>query len=192
MSVISGVASNNAYTNNVTASRAAGAVTSKENSASSQPKVSQSALESVVATLGNSASTPLTYNASGLFKSPQPAAASSPNTASTSAQAAKDAVFAAENVVTNTLNSLLSGSSADSSSSSSDFLAPFSSPGTSASNSNDPFGSPQSASLNSPNTPSTAGGNTSQTIQEAVVASQNVVTNTLNSLGSASSSSSGL
>lgn len=182
MTTVSGVQASTAY-GYVAPTTGAG------NSASPQANAAQPAApESVLASFGNSASSPLTYNAAGLIHSLQQATpTTSKNT--TSAQAAQNAILAAQNAVTDTLNSLQSNSSADSTNSSAlDIAALFGVPGTS--NSNDPFGLSQSPALNAPASTPATGGSAAQTAQNAVIAAQNAVTQTLNSLGASSSSNS--
>jgi len=117
--------------------------------------------------------TPLTYNAAGQFSASQQANTVPPPAQQTSAQAAHQAVLAAENVVTQTLNSLASGSSSNSSNSDTSSL--FNLPGTSSSNQAAP-------------TPATSSNSSSNNAQNAIVSAQNAVTDTLNTLASGFSS----
>lgn len=176
MTTISGISSPNISAYKTPATGAGGSASAQANAAgATQPAVSQSAVDSVLATLGNNASSPLTYNAAGLLGSRQPVPSPAAGATKTSMQAAKDAVVAAENVVTDTLNSLLSNSPADQSvSSSSDVSALFGLPATS--NAGKPL---LSSSVSTASTNSAA--------QNAVITAQNVVTSTLASLGAVSS-----
>ena len=184
MTTISGV-SPNSYGYNAPATSTGGSVSKKPNAGVAQ-STSLSSVENTLASLGGSSSSPLTYNATGLLNSLQQATSAKATTATTSVQAAQQAVLAAENVVTETLNSLTSGSSSNSSTS--DNSALFGLPG--ASGTSDPFGLAQ-GSLSKPATnTSPAGSSGAQAAYDAVLAAENVVTETLNSLASGSSSNS--
>lgn len=78
--------------------------------ASSTARPSAAAVESVIVSLGNSKDSALTYNASGLVGAPaQGNAAKAANP--TPAQAAQEAVLAAQSNVTQAMNSITSGAS---------------------------------------------------------------------------------
>lgn len=167
MATISGVQPSSVYGYSATTAKSAAKPAEAAQTAAAQPPVN------TFTASGSSSSTPLTYNATGLLASSRTTAAT------TSAQAAQQAFFAAENVVTQTLNSLASGTS--SSPSGSDTSSLFSLPGTTGTS--DPFGLSQAAL---PNTK--AGNSSAQNAQNAVLAAQNAVTDTLNSLASGFSS----
>lgn len=139
-------------------------------------------LENSLVSLGGNPTSPLTYNAAGLLNSFQQAASAKPATATTSMQAAKQAILTAENAVTEALNSLTSGSSPNSSAS--DNSALFSLPGTIATNNQ--LGLAQGLLSKPANTPA-SGSTSAQTAQQAVIAVENAITETLNSLTSGSS-----
>lgn len=179
MTTVSNIPTSNAYGYNAPVASASSSVSRKPSQAAVPPNAA--GLESTLASLGgNSSSLPLTYNAAGLINSFQQATPSNSTAAMTRAQQAQAAVFAAEAAVTETLNSMFkTDSSSDSSSSSgSDISSLLALPGTS--NTTDMFGLLQGA----------PGSSTPQTAQEAMLAAENVITNTLNSLGAGSLSNS--
>jgi hypothetical protein len=117
------------------------------NAASANP----SSLTGVFTALSGSSSAPLTYNAAGLLGS------------TTSAQTAQDAVIAAQNAMTQTLDSMMSGSQTKSSAA--DLFGSGTPPGQTA----------------APRT-NTTGKMTAQTAQQAYLDAQNVITQSLNSI----------
>ena len=187
MTTISNISPSSVYEYNAPATSAGNSVSQKSNAVVAQSAASLSPVKSTLASLGSSPSLPLTYNAAGLLNSFQQATPAKSTTATTSAQAAQDAILATENAVTETLNSLVS--SLSSNSSTSDTSALFGLPGTSAVN--NPFGL---AKGSSPTSTSTAGSSGAQTAQNAILAAENAVTETLNSLvsGLSSNSSTGM
>jgi hypothetical protein len=112
---------------------------------------------------------PLTYNSAGLFSALQKTNAN--NTPSTPIQAAQNAYFAAENAVTQSLDALMSGSGANSSNT--DIFG-----NNANSNPNDPFGLNTNPPLNSSN----KAGTTATTAQNAYLATQNALTQSLDSI----------
>jgi hypothetical protein len=158
------------------------AVTAKPKPAgNAQPLSSRTAVESVVASLGNSDASPLAYNAAGLLGSFPTSTTANSNSVMTSAQQTQAAILEAENTVTQTLASLFSTNTASttSHSSNSDISSLFSLPGTI--NNNNLFGLSRNTIPNS-----TSNGGTAA--QNALLATENAITNTLNSLGASSSS----
>lgn len=115
----------------------------------------------------SNSSLPLTYNSAGLFSALQQTNAN--NTPSTPIQAAQSAYFAAENAVTQSLDALMSGSGANSSNT--DIFGNNSNP-------NDPFG----LNANSPSNSSNKAGATARTAQNAYLATQNALTQSLDSI----------
>ncbi len=108
-----------------------------------------SSLTSVFTALSGNSPAPLTYNAAGMLGS------------TTSAQAAQNAVIAAQNAMTQTLDSMMSGSQTKSSAA-------------------DLFGSgtpPEQTAA-----PQATGKMTAQTAQQAYLDAQNVITQSLNSI----------
>jgi hypothetical protein len=195
MATVSGISASSTYGGNAPVTGAGVSVSQKPNAQNSNAVTAQSAsslsaLESVFASSGSGLSLPLTYNAAGLLNSSGQATALTP--AKTSAQAAQNAVLAAQNVVTQTLGSLFAGSSPNADDSSNSSGSAVSSllglPGTlGTSGSNDPFGSLQNPLLNTPSSASAKSGSAAKTVQDAVLAAENAVTNTLDSLTSGSS-----
>lgn len=174
MATVSSISTSNAYGYGASAIGASQSASQK-----SAQVAAQAAVESTLTSLGGNSSSPLTYNAAGLVSAFQQAKSAYATTPTTSAQQAQAAVLAAETAVTETLASLLTaGSSKDSSNPSGSDISPlFSLPGTSQAK--DPFGMLQS-------TPKT-GASGAQTTQESFFAVENVITNTLGSLGANSS-----
>jgi hypothetical protein len=134
-----------------------------------QTAANASAIASTITTLNNAASAPLTYSPNGLLKptqSVQPAQPVSTALPVTPLQTAQTAVLAAQNVVTQTMDSMFSTSPASSSASN------LFSTGAAA---NDPLGL-ASPTANSPT------GTSSSSAQTAYLAAQNAVTQALNSI----------
>lgn len=170
MTTVSGISSSSISGYKAPATGAGGSVGAQANVAgATQPAVNQPAVESVLTTLGNNASYPLTYNAAGLLGSRQQVSPSAAGATKISMQAAKDAVVAAENVVTDTLGSLLSNSSSGSTNSSFSAMPALQ-------------GSPGRSNVNV-----LMAGSDGQTAQNMFITVQNGITNTLNSLGADSS-----
>jgi len=138
------------------------------------------AVTDTLASLGSSSPSPLTYNAAGLLSSFQQATSNTSNT--TPAQAAQNALLQVEYAITQTMDSLISGTSSNSSST--DISPLFSLPGTSNTN-----GLSGNSLLNGAT--STSGSNSAQqAAQNAVLSAQYAVAQALNSLTSGSSSNS--
>lgn len=175
MTTVSSVSTANVYGYNAPASSSSAAAGQKPGQAVTQS--SMAALESALASLGSGSSAPLTYNAAGVFGSPLQSTSANA-TPMTSAQRAQAAVIAAENAVTETLGSLFS-SGASSNSSSSDISSLFVLPGTSNTNSG-PFGLSQM--------PGASSGAAPRSAQDAILAAESAITQTLGSLASNSSS----
>ncbi len=173
MSTIPGVSSTGLYGYTSPATNAVSA-------ALAQSAATQLSVISTLTSLGSNSSSPLTYDASGLFGSLQQATSNTANT--TPAQAAQNAYLQVEYAISQTMDSLISGSS--SSSSGTDISSLFSLPGTTGANSL--FGSVL------PNGFTSATGSTSaqQAAQNAVLSAQYAITQALGSLTSGSSTNS--
>lgn len=115
MTTISSV-SPSGYGYSAPATSVGGSNSKKSNAGVAQAAI-PSSVENIFASLEGNSSLPLTYNAAGLLNSFQQAISAKSTTTTTSAQAAQQAILAAENVITETLNSLSSGSSPNSSAS---------------------------------------------------------------------------
>jgi len=176
------------YGNSATAASAGSSVRNKPNAGGAQ-LASSAPVASSYATFGGNSPLPLTYNAAGLLNAFQQATSAKPSAGKAGLQAAQQAVFAAKNAITETLNSLSSGSSPNNSSTS-DNSALFSLPGISSAT--NPFGLAQGSLSKSATNASTAGSSSAQAAQQAVFAAENAVTETLNSLLSGSSPNSGI
>lgn len=173
MSTVSSVSTSNAYGYSLALSSAGVAAGANAQAMKAQAAAIQSSLVSTLVTLGNNnSSSALTYNAAGLLGSFQPA--SSNTTAISKARAAQNAVLAANNAITQTLGSLASGTSAKQTSTDIYSLLGLT---TAAGSGNSPGLTPGSL-LNT----TVTGGTQAQTSQSAVLAAQNAVTQTLNSL----------
>jgi hypothetical protein len=139
-----------------------------------QNPTNTSAIASTITTIKGAASEPLTYNPNGLLKPTQSAQPVSPVSTAlpvTPLQTAQTAVLAAQNVVTQTMDSMLSTSTASSSASN------LFSTGAAA---NDPLGL-TSPTANTP-TGSSTSGISAQAAQAAYLSAQDAVTQALNSI----------
>jgi hypothetical protein len=145
-----------------------------------QAAAAQLAVIETLTSLGSSSPSPLTYNAAGLLSTLQQGTSNTSNT--TPAQAAQNALLQVEYAITQTMDTLISGTSSNSSSTDTSPL--FSLPGTVAT----------SGLLGNalPNGIAPATGSTSaqQAAQNAVLSAQYAVTQALASLTSGSSSNS--
>ena len=163
MTTISGVVSSGVYVNNASSQNARSLVAAMPD-VGVMPAASPSSLVSAFTSLAGTSDSPLTYNAAGMFNSFQQA---NLNTPATRVQSAQNAVFAAQNTVSQTLASLMSGLQSNS-------------PGTDIFGSNtrtsDLFGlnggSPADASAGTSNM-------TAQAAQRAYLAAENVITQAL-------------
>jgi hypothetical protein len=142
-----------------------------------QAAAAQLAVMETLTSLGSSSPSPLTYNAAGLLSTLQQGTSNT-----TPAQAAQNALLQVEYAITQTMDSLISGTSSNSSST--DITSLFSLPGTAGT------GGLLGNSL--PNGIAQTTGSTSaqQAAQNAVLSAQYAVTQALNSLTSGSSSNS--
>ena len=174
MTTISNTSQSSVFEHSTPATNAGNFIGKKSNAGVAQAAASLPSVENTSASLGASPPLPLTYNASGQLNSLPQAAPAKSTAATTSVQAAKDAILAAENAVTETLNSLISGPSSNSSAP--DTSALFGLPGTSAVN--NPLELAKGSLLNA----STNGSSGAQTAQNAILAAENAVTETLGSL----------
>lgn len=172
MSTIPGVTATGTYGYTATA-------TDPISAPSVQLAAAQLAVTETLASLGSNTSSPLTYNAAGLLNSLQQTTSNTSNT--TPAQAAQNALLQVEYAITQTMDSLVSGTSSNSSSTDTSPL--FSLPGTVGANGL--FGN---SLLNGAT--STPGSSAQQTAQNAVLSAQYAVTQALSSLTSGSSSNS--
>lgn len=176
MTTVSSISPTSVYENYAPAKRASGSTGQKSGGETAQPAANLPTAESIFTSLGSNSSSPLTYNATGLLHSFQLATSAKSTSATTSAQAAQNAILAAENVVTQTLNSLTLSSSSNSASS--DNSALFGLPGASGAN-------PSELTRDSLSNASTTGSpGTQASYDAAILAAKNVVTETLNSLAS--------
>ncbi len=174
MSTVSSVSTSNAYGYSLALTSAGVAAGSNAQAVKAQAAAIQSSLVSTLVSLGNNnSSSALTYNASGLLSSLQPAS-SNATTAISRAQSAQNAVLAADNAITQALSSLASGSAAKQTSTDIYSLLGL----TTAAGSGNFLGLTQGSLLNS----TVTGGSKAQTSQSAVLAAQYAVTQTLNSL----------
>lgn len=148
--------------------------------ASLQSAAAQLAVTDTMASLGSSSTSPLTYNAAGLLNSFQQATSNTSNT--TPAQAAQNAVLQVEYAITQTMDSLISGTSSNSSST--DITSLFSLPGTAGT------GSLLGSTLPNGTTSTTGNISAQQAAQNAVLSAQYAVTQALDSLTSGSSTNS--
>lgn len=156
---------------------------SATNAASTAQAQSAAAKLSVINTLtslGTNTPSPLTYNAAGLLSSFQQTTLNTSNTPVTNAQAAQNAVLQVEYAITQTLGSLVTGTSPNSSSS--DISSLFSLPGTT--DTSNPFGTSLGSLLNVQTGSSTSGLTSAQTAQYAVLSAQYAVTQALTSMTS--------
>lgn len=135
---------------------------------------------STLTSLGGNSSSPLTYDAAGLFGAIQQTPSNTANT--TPAQAAQNAYLQVEYAITQTMGSLISGSSSNSSSS--DVSSLFTLPGTAGTDGL--FGS----SLPNGITSTTGSTTAQQAAQNAVLSAQYAITQALNSLTSGTTSNS--
>jgi hypothetical protein len=175
MSTVSSVSTSNAYGYSLALTGAGVAASSSANAVKAQVAAIQSSLVGTLASLGNNnSSSALTYNAAGLLNTFQQVQSNQTAVGTTSAQAAQNAILAANNTITQTLSSLASGSSSKQTSSDLYSLLGL----TAASGSSNSLGLSQGSSLNT----TAAAGTKAQASQNAVLAAQNVVTQTLNSL----------
>ncbi len=177
MATVSGVSTSGVYGYNVAAS------TGVATSASAQLAASQALVTSTLVSLGNAPASALTYNAAGLLNSFQQATSNASTNTTTSAQTAQNAILEAQNIITQTLNSLASGSSANTTATSTDIYSLLGLNGTSGSN--NASGLVQGPLLNT----STTGSAKAQAAQNAFLVAQYAVTQALTSLASSSSSS---
>jgi hypothetical protein len=173
MSTISSVSTTGAYGYTAPTSNAVSA-------ALAQSAATKLSVINTLTSLGGNSSSPLTYDASGLFGAIQQTPSSTANT--TPAQAAQNAYLQVEYAITQTMGSLISGSSSNSSST--DVSPLFTLPGTTGTSGL--FGS----SLPNGTTSTTGGATAQQSAQNAVLAAQYAITQTLGSLTSGSSSNS--
>ncbi len=166
MSTISGVTATGTYGYTAPATVSA-------STGSAQLAAAQAAVTETLASLGSSSSSPLTYNATGLLGSLQQTTSVASNT--TPAQAAQNALLQVEYAITQSMDSLVSGTSTDSSNTDTSPL--FSLPGTAATSGM--LGNPL---LNS--TTSASGVSAQQAAQNAALNAEYAVTQALNSLTS--------
>ena len=145
-----------------------------------QATAAQLAVIETLTSLGSSSPSPLTYNAAGLLSTLQQGTSNTSNT--TPAQAAQNALLQVEYAITQTMDSLISGTSSNSSST--DITSLFSLPGTAATS-----GLLGNSLLNGI-APATGGTSAQQTAQNAVLSAQYAVTQALASLTSGSSGNS--
>ena len=145
-----------------------------------QSAATQLSVISTLTSLGSNSSSPLTYDASGLFGSLPQTISNTANT--TPAQAAQNAYLQVEYAITQTMGSLISGSSSNSSST--DVSPLFTLPGTAGTSGL--FGS----SLPNGTTSTTGSATAQQAAQNAVLSAQYAITQALNSLTSSTSNSS--
>jgi hypothetical protein len=173
MSTISAVSSASAYANNTPANSAVSA-------ALAQVAATQLSVMNTLVSLGsNDSSSPLTYTAAGLPGSLQQTTSGTTGSATTNAQAAQNAYLDVQYAISQTLSSMVSGTSQNSSSS--DISSLFSLPGTT--DTSNPFGSSLSALLNT-----STGNSSTQASQFAVINAQYALTQALSSMTSSSSS----
>jgi hypothetical protein len=171
MSTISAVSSASAYANNTPANSAVSA-------ALAQVAATQLSVMNTLVSLGsNDSSSPLTYTAAGLLGSLQQTTSGTTGSVTTNAQAAQNAYLEVQYAISQTLSSLVSGTSANASSS--DFSSLFSLPGTT--DANNPLGSLLNTSTGSTST---------QAAQFAVINAQYAMMQALGSMTSGSSSTS--
>ena len=171
MSTISPVSAPSAYANNTPANSAVSA-------ALAQVAATQLSVMNTLVSLGsNDSSSPLTYTAAGLLGSLKQPTSGTTGSATTNAQAAQNAYLEVQYAISQTLSSLVSGTSPNSSGT--DISALFSQPGTT--NTSNTFG----PLLN------TSTGNTStQSAQFAVINAQYAMNQALSSMTSSSSTTS--
>jgi hypothetical protein len=131
-----------------------------------------------LASMGGNSSTPSTYNFADLLSSFQQATSGTTNNATTGTQAAQNAFLGVEYAISQTLSSLLSGSSPDTSNS--DIFSLVNPAGTSATNGL--FGSSSGTFLNG-----FTGSTSAEAAHYAVLNAQYAVSQALNSLTSSSS-----
>jgi hypothetical protein len=173
MSTISAVSAASAYANNAPANSAVSA-------ALAQVAATQLSVMNTLVSLGsNDSSSPLTYTAAGLFGSLRQTTSGTTNNATTNTQAAQNAYLEVQYAISQTLSSLVSGTSPNASGS--DISSLFSLPGTA--NSSNPFGSSLGSLLNT-----STGNSSTQAAQFAVINAQYALTQALSSMTSGSSS----
>lgn len=170
MSTIPGLSASNLYSY-LSAMNAGGNVVNPANYAAWAQAAQLSAITTLTSS-GNSPASPLTYNASGLPGSLQPLATTS-NAATTPAQAAQNAYLQVEYAISQTLASMISGSSSDSSNSGLSSL----------------FGLAGSAEINNLPGSTSATGARTQAARYAAINAQFALTQALNSPTSGTSSS---
>lgn len=172
MSTISSV-STNGYGYNAPASSAVSA-------ALAQSAATQLSVTNTLASLGSNSSAPLTYNAAGLLSAFQQTVSNTSNNTTTKEQSAQNAFLQVEYAISQTMNSLISGSSSNANTS--DISSLFNLSGTS--DTNGIFGSPTGSLLSS-----STGSTSAQAAQYAVINAQYAVTQALGTLTSSPSSS---
>ena len=173
MSTISAVSAASVYANSAPANGAVSA-------ALAQVAATQLSVMNTLVSLGsNDSSSPLTYTAAGLLGSLQQTTSSTTGSATTNVQAAQNAYLEVQYAISQTLSSLVSGSSPNSSGS--DLSSLFNLAGTS--DVNNLFGSPTGSLLNT-----STGNSSSQAAQFAVINAQYALTQALASMSSSSSS----
>jgi len=173
MSTISAVSAASVYANNTPANSAVSA-------ALAQVAATQLSVMNTLVSLGsNDSSSPLTYTAAGLLGSLQQTTSGTTNSATTNVQAAQNAYLEVQYAISQTLSSLVSGTSPNSSGS--DISSLFGLPGTT--DANNPLGSSLGSLLNT-----STGNSSTQAAQFAVINAQYALTQALGSLTSSSSS----
>ena len=169
MSTISAVSAASVYANNAPTNSAVSA-------ALAQVAATQLSVMNTLVSLGsNDSSSPLTYTAAGLLGSLQQTTSGTTGSATTNVQAAQNAYLEVQYAISQTLSSLVSGSSQNSSGS--DISSLFNLQGTS--NSSNSLGSLLNTST---------GNSSTQAAQFAVINAQYALTQALSSMTSGSSS----
>jgi hypothetical protein len=187
MTTIPGVSITSFYGYTAPAPSAGSSANSTNNAPGSVPG-NQLSLESTLVSLSNGASSPLTYNAAGLISALQPTTPSSVANATSGVQAAQDAVLAAENLITQTLSALTSGTTSNSSSS--DISSLFALTGTTATNYI--YGSTLDSLLNPTNNNASTNIPGAQSAQDAILNAQYALNQALASLAANSTSNSNI
>jgi hypothetical protein len=144
-----------------------------------QSAAAQLAVINTLASLGGNSSSPSAYSFADLLISFQQATPATPNNAATGAQSAQNAFLNVEYAITQTLSSLMYGSSADSSGT--DIFSLMNPAGTSATNGL--FGSSSGTFMNG-----LVGSSSAQAAQYAVLNAQYALTQVLSSMTSGLSS----
>jgi hypothetical protein len=144
-----------------------------------QSAVTQLAVINTLASLGGNSSSPSTYNFADLLSSFQQAIPGTSNNATTSAQAAQNALLSVEYAIAQTLGSLTSGASPNTAST--DIFSLINPAGLSGTGG--PYGSSPGAFMNG-----FTGSTRAEAARYAVLNAQYAVTQALGSLGSNSSS----